>query len=173
MITADLRSCAERGDAVGTLVAAEWPIYGRFGYGPAAESVRLDVDTSGLVIHGDRTGSVELVDRDTFRELAGEIYDRHQATQPGAIGRPDWWWDVTLGRVEILGRTTPTFFVIGRDDDGRPDGFLSYVIKDHWEGQRPRNTLDVHDLVGLDAASQQPPVAILPGGGLGGHGVGR
>ena len=41
--------------------------------------------------------------------------------------------------------------MIGRDDDGRPDGFLSYVIKDHWEGQRPRNTLEVHDLIGLDA----------------------
>ena len=107
MITADLRSCAERGDAVGTLVAAEWPIYGRFGYGAAAESVRLDVDTRGLVIHGDRTGSVELVDRDTYRELAGEIYDRHQCAQPGAIGRPDWWWDVTLGRVRSTAAPRP------------------------------------------------------------------
>ena len=95
MITADLASCAERGDAVGTLVAAEWPIYGRFGYGPAAEAVRLDVDTRGLVIHGERTGSIDLVDRDTFVQAAGEIYQRYQATQPGAIGRPVWWWDVT------------------------------------------------------------------------------
>jgi predicted acetyltransferase len=153
MITADLRACAERGDAVGTLVAAEWPIYGRFGYGPAAEAVRLEVDARGLVITGDRRGSVDLVDRDTFRELAGEIYARYQATQPGAIGRPGSLWDVTLGYVEIPGRTTPTFLVIGRDDTGRPDGFLSYVIKDHWEGQRPRNTLEVHDLVGIDAAA--------------------
>ncbi len=153
MITADLRSCAERGDAVGTLVAAEWPIYGRFGYGPAAEAVRLDVDTRGLVIHGDRTGSVELVDRDTFRELAAEIYERHQASQPGAIGRPGWWWDVMLGHVEIQGRTTPTFLVIGRDGSGRPDGFLSYVVRDHWDGQRPRNTLEVYDLLGVDSAA--------------------
>jgi predicted acetyltransferase len=153
MITADLRSCADRGDAVGTLVAAEWPIYGRFGYGAAAEAVRLDVDTRGLVIDGDRTGSVELVDRDTYRALAGEIYGRYQATQPGAIGRPDWLWDITLGYTEIKGRTVPTFLVIGRDDQGRPDGFLSYTIKDHWEGQRPCNTLEVHDLVGIDAAA--------------------
>ncbi len=153
MITSDLRRCAERGDAVGALVAAEWPIYGRFGYGPATESVRLEVDARGLVILGDRRGSVDLVDRDTFVEVAGEIYERFQPTQPGAIGRPNWWWDVTQGRAEIAGRTTPAFHVIGRDDEGRPDGFLSYRVKDHWEGQRPRNTVEVHDLVGLDTAA--------------------
>ena len=139
MITSDLRRCAERGDALGALVAAE--------------SVRLEVDARGLVLLDERRGSVDLVDRDTFIEVAGEIYERFQLTQPGAIGRPIWWWDVTLGRAEIAGRTTPTFHVIGRDDQGRPDGFLSYLVKDHWEGQRPRNTVEVHDLVGLDAAA--------------------
>jgi predicted acetyltransferase len=153
MIDADLRACARRGDAVGTLVAAEWPIYGRFGYGPAAEAVRLVVDTRGLTIDGDRTGRVDTVDVDTYRQVAGEIYDRYQATQPGAIGRPAWLWDIGLGRPKLQGRTVPTFFAISRDEAGEPDGFLSYDVKDHWEGQRPHNTLEVEDLVGVDVAA--------------------
>ena len=34
MIADDTRRAAARGDAACILIAAEWPIYGRFGYGP-------------------------------------------------------------------------------------------------------------------------------------------
>ena len=37
MITNDLRSAADRGEPVGIPIASEYPIYGRFGYGAAAE----------------------------------------------------------------------------------------------------------------------------------------
>jgi GNAT superfamily N-acetyltransferase len=38
MISASLADARDRGDALSALIAAEWPIYGRFGYGPAARS---------------------------------------------------------------------------------------------------------------------------------------
>src|SRR6516165_9456766 len=65
MITADLTACARRGDAVSVLVSAEYPIYGRFGYGPAADGVRYEVDAVGVGFTRDVGGSVEPVDRDT------------------------------------------------------------------------------------------------------------
>ena len=49
MITRDLAESVERGEAVGSLIAAEYPIYGRFGYGPAVEAVDLTVDGGGDV----------------------------------------------------------------------------------------------------------------------------
>ena len=164
MITADLEACAARGDAVGVLVAAEYPIYGRFGYGPAAEAVELVVDTRGLTLvdpagqplgppDASVDGSVELVDRDTFLAAATKVYETFQSGQPGAIGRPDWWWDVSLGVVEIDGKKPPTFLALGRDVDGNPNGFVAYDVADHWEGQRPRNNLHIHDLVGRDTAT--------------------
>ena len=36
MMARDLTAARERGDVVATLIAAEYPIYGRFGFGPAA-----------------------------------------------------------------------------------------------------------------------------------------
>src|SRR5205807_506491 len=44
MIEADLAAAAERGDPVAILVASEWPIYGRYGFGPAADIADYEVD---------------------------------------------------------------------------------------------------------------------------------
>lgn len=38
MMGADLAAARERGDAIATLIAAEYPIYGRFGFGPASST---------------------------------------------------------------------------------------------------------------------------------------
>lgn len=50
MIAADLAEARERGDAVATLIAAEYPIYGRYGFGPATWTTewRIDVPRAGL-----------------------------------------------------------------------------------------------------------------------------
>src|SRR3954464_2804931 len=45
LMLADLSAARERGDAVAILVASEWPIYGRYGFGPAAEIVQIEIDT--------------------------------------------------------------------------------------------------------------------------------
>ena len=37
MLEPDLAASKERGEPVGMLIAAEFPIYGRFGYGSAAD----------------------------------------------------------------------------------------------------------------------------------------
>jgi hypothetical protein len=41
-----LADIAARGEPVAILIAAEYPIYGRYGYGPATEAVGLRIDTS-------------------------------------------------------------------------------------------------------------------------------
>ena len=153
MLTADLVSCAERGDAVSVLVAAEYPIYGRFGYGPAAEGVDFEIDTVGLTVTGEQGGSMEVVDRDTYRAAAPTVYDSFRVQQPGAILRDDWWWDVSVGVVAIEGRTVPKFYALSRSESGEVDGFVAYRVEDHWVDVRPRSKLQVDDLVGVDSSS--------------------
>jgi predicted acetyltransferase len=153
MITADLVACAERRDAVSVLVAAEYPIYGRFGYGPATEGVDFEIDTVGLNVTGQRTGSIEVVDRDTYRAAVPAVYDTFRIGQSGSILRDDWWWDVSLGVVAIEGRNVPKFFALSRSESGEVDGFVAYRIEDHWVDVRPRSRLLVDDLVGVDTAS--------------------
>lgn len=153
MIRGDLATCAERGDAVSVLVAAEWPIYGRFGYGPATEGVKYEIDTVGLTVTAPRDGSIESVDRDTYRAAVPAIYEAYRLGQPGAIVRNDWWWDVSTGVVAVEGRTTPKFFALGRSESGEVDGFLAHRIEDHWVDVRPRSRLLVDDLVGVGTAA--------------------
>jgi len=148
MILDDLDACARRGDAVSVLVAAEYPIYGRFGYGPATENVRIEVDTVGLTVTGERSGSVEAVDRAAYRAAAPAVYDAYRLAQPGAIQRDGWWWDVTLGIVAVEGKTPPTFFALGCSDSGDVDGCAAFRIEDHWVEVRPRDRLLLDDLVG-------------------------
>jgi predicted N-acetyltransferase YhbS len=43
----DVRRSVSRGDAASILISAEWPIYGRFGYGPATWQSRWTLRTRG------------------------------------------------------------------------------------------------------------------------------
>jgi predicted acetyltransferase len=156
MLTRDLAESAERGEVVGALIAAEYPIYGRFGYGPAVETVTLEVEAAAT-FRGDRpSGSVELVEPAELRALAPSLLDQVRLGRPGAIACPDWRWDFDLGVREFPGRPLkkPRFSVLGRDEAGRPDGYLTYHVKDRWVNERPKGELVIEDLFGLDPTAE-------------------
>ena len=44
MMAEDLTAAKDRGDVVATLIAAEYPIYGRYGFGPAAWTTEWEID---------------------------------------------------------------------------------------------------------------------------------
>src|SRR4051812_4460672 len=44
----DLAAAAGRGESVAILIASEWPIYGRYGFGAATDIATWEVDTRGL-----------------------------------------------------------------------------------------------------------------------------
>jgi len=152
MLTRDLAESAERGEAVSSLIAAEYPIYGRFGYGPAVEAVDLTIDGATTFLAPVESGSLEMVERADIRAHAPGLYEALRAEHPGAIGRFDWRWDFDLGLRVWPGRPekTPRFFVLGRDDQGRPDGYLIYWVEDIWVNERPKGVLHVEELVGRD-----------------------
>ena len=128
MLNASLREGRERGDPVSILIAAEWPIYGRFGYAPAALGARYVLHSSrqGCVIEGGDTSRVRQVDRDTFADLAPRVYGAARMARPGQVDRDGDWWDRALGRggwpeVDEL----PHNWLIHEGEDG-PDGLLAW-----------------------------------------------
>src|SRR5215210_7861963 len=129
----DIRRAAERGDAACVLIASEWPIYGRFGYGPATWQSTVTVRgrvTKALV---EPIGKIEITRPVPAREILPELYDRCAASQPGEIARPDRRWDVELGIVEVPGR--PKWagqVVIHHDAEGRTDGFARFRGEENW-----------------------------------------
>ena len=122
MVTRDLRESAERGEQAAVLIAAEWGIYGRFGYGAATEHQTLTLHTKGARPRHQPVGSVEFVDRDTARALAPAVYERHRANQPGELAWDARAWDIDFGVIpSASGDDKPSFHVIARDASGEPD----------------------------------------------------
>jgi predicted acetyltransferase len=156
MMDLQLRDARERGEIVAMLIAAEWPIYGRFGYGMAVEAAATIVDAStAQFLDPVLRGTVEVVDLATLREVAEEPFDRHRETCPGSITREPVMWDLTLGITPRPGQDQPKSRVraVHRDEHGRVDGYVVYDADDQWVHNQPRVKLNVHELIAADTTA--------------------
>jgi predicted acetyltransferase len=149
MMADDLRAAADRGDAVSILISSEYPIYGRYGYAPATESVTREVRVPARMIMPP-AGTVELVGVPELRELAPAIYDRFRRTCPGALSRSPLRWDADLGLA--IRPTRPSWSgraLLHRDGAGELDGYLRYHLDVAWAGRRSSSVLQVDELVAV------------------------
>jgi predicted acetyltransferase len=156
LIADDVARSTARGDAASILIASEWPIYGRFGYGPATWKAEWTLRTKAMSFLIDPVGSVEMVRPAAARELVPGIYAAYAAAQPGEIGRPDHRWDVDLGLAEWPGRPRWRGQVaIHRDDAGEPDGFVRFRGEESWgDGGTPDHGMLVDELHGVTTAAE-------------------
>ena len=150
MMQAQLSDIRRRGELVAMLIAAEWPIYGRYGYGHAIEAASTIVDAKAAVFRQPAlTGSVEIVDMPTLRALAPPVFDRHRLVTPGAITRGDLMWDVRTGVMprphepEPKGRVR----IVHRAAGGAVDGYAVYDTQEEWVHNRPQVKLSVLELI--------------------------
>jgi predicted acetyltransferase len=151
MITGDLDATVERDEPVGILIAAEFPIYGRFGYGSAADRNILKLDVSRTRWLREAPGTVEMVDEATARREAPAVYERHRARQHGSIGRDDRWWDIAVRLIPMPAfPISEKFWVLCRDGRGKATGYVSYTIDNQWSEGRPEASVVVGELIAVD-----------------------
>ena len=152
MVAAEHAAIRERGEVFGLLYASEYPIYGRFGYGPALRDATWLLDTRGGGFHAagaaDATDRVELATPSA--ELATamrDVFDAWRVRQPGEIRRREFRWAIDIG-LEESAWSSPWkgFVVVHRDPAGGVDGYARYHAEDKWEHGQPRNIVHVDDL---------------------------
>ncbi len=101
MLAAEHAAARERGEVVSILYASEYPIYGRFGYGPAAPTTawRVDVAATGIAeAVGGRSGSIEfMAPDDAAVDVIRTIFEGWRVRQPGEIWRRPVMWQSDLG----------------------------------------------------------------------------
>jgi predicted acetyltransferase len=144
-----------RGEPLAVLWASEAPIYGRFGYGLAASTVRVDADR-GLALRPapEASAHVRLVPRDSAFDVVAPIYERVRKRTPGAFVRtPDWWHDHRLADGPRYREGAGPLFVAVVDVDGVPAGFARYRIKGAWTDGVPEGTVDVGEVHGETPAA--------------------
>ncbi|MFI2641767.1 GNAT family N-acetyltransferase [Streptomyces sp. NPDC018610] len=141
----------EEGETLSVLLASEAVIYRRFGYGPAAYSQRLSLDShrSAFAVPVGTQGAIELRRRADSGELLAEVYDGYRRTQPGALSRPAHWWSAGAGRPPVS--HTPRHIALHRDAQGVPDGYASYSVAGTDPVTQTR-TLTVDEVVAADDA---------------------
>lgn len=156
MVAAAHAGMVDAGEPLAILIAAEYPIYGRFGYGPATRDARLTVDRRRAAVRGGQHGTVEYArltpeTRDTVRA----VFDAARLRQTGEIRRREIAWDLDIGLLEDVheGRRWNGHVVLHRAPDGAVDGYVRYSPH---QGERvAEGTLEVHDLHALSDAAYE------------------
>ncbi|WP_402467502.1 GNAT family N-acetyltransferase [Isoptericola aurantiacus] len=173
MIDLHLARCRERGEPLSALFAAEYAIYGRFGYGKAADDVRVTLargsalrDVPGAdehtvrVEHADqeRHGSVvESVHRAAGQDVGGTGIDRPGwATRETPELRAARWADPAALR---HGQESRRIVVVERD--GAPRGYALLRRSLEWGTTGPRGTVQVAEAVALDAPAARALWGVL------------
>ncbi|MFF2098191.1 GNAT family N-acetyltransferase [Streptomyces sp. NPDC058202] len=162
MMEADLAAARERGDVVATLIAAEYPIYGRYGFGPVTTTAEwtIDVARTGLDPRWagpDDGGRVDLVDADDVRRDGPGLHDRFRRDRPGAINRDDRWWQINTGVLRLGGDPwKEPFYAAYRSASGEIEGLVSYESDDHWDdSNQPQNTATVNWLLAVTPVAER------------------
>ncbi|MFG2969102.1 GNAT family N-acetyltransferase [Streptomyces sp. NPDC048288] len=160
MMSQDLAAAKERGDAVATLIAAEYRIYGRYGFGPATTLTEwtVEVPRTGLDPRWSRPeggARIDLVDAEDVRKLGPELHERVRRGTPGAVSRNELWWQSNTGAVRFDTEWTEPFYAAYRSAAGEVEGLVSYVSDDNWHDKQPYNTADVKWLLAATPAAER------------------
>jgi predicted acetyltransferase len=152
-----LEDVRERGEAIAALWASESIIYGRFGYGLAAQGVELEIDrTRTALAHEPRAcGRVRLVERQEALRAWPAVYERVRAQQPGAYTRSETWWKhKTLPEKDRSGtRGFGGRFYVQYEEDGEALGYARYRVKGDNQQGVPNGTLAVQELMAANDAA--------------------
>ncbi|MEU1517925.1 GNAT family N-acetyltransferase [Streptomyces sp. NPDC005811] len=157
----DLTAAKDRGDVVATLIAAEYRIYGRYGFGPATTMTEWTVDVPRAGFDPRHPvplagGRIDLVDGAEVRKLGPVLHERLRRGQPGAVSRHEHWWDMNTGVIHLHGEAswTEPFYAVYRSAGGEVEGLVSYQADDHWtDAKQPRNTASVNWLLSVTPAA--------------------
>ena len=128
MLASSLAAARDRGEVLSVLIAAEWPIYGRFGYAPATL-------TADYVLQRHRPGSGCDGDLSSLRQtelaeiggVAAEVFARARGRWAGQMDRTQDWWDRSLGLAGVTAvETVSPNWLVHEGVDG-VDGILGWT----------------------------------------------
>ncbi|OAR24932.1 hypothetical protein A8W25_16420 [Streptomyces sp. ERV7] len=162
MMANDMAAAKERGDVAATLIAAEYPIYGRYGFGPATWTAEWEVDTGRAGLDPrwsgpEDGGRIDLVASEDVRKLGPELFERFRVGQPGAVDRNTRWWDLSTGAATRDDHPwTEPFWAVYRSASGEVEGLVAYHADAKWtDAKQPLNTATVRGLLALTPSAER------------------
>jgi predicted acetyltransferase len=154
MIEAHLDDARARREPLSGLWSSEAPIYGRFGYGLAAEGEQLAYAT--VVIPEAEDDRVELVDEERARQLLPVVYERTARARPGTFARSEAWWELRVfddSPARRQGASARRHAVAFRE--GAPVGYAVYRQRPRWEGAVADGTIEIIEMFAEDRGAER------------------
>ena len=150
-----LDDAKQRGYAVSGLWASEASIYGRFGYGVAAEHDEVAIaDARHVRVTPRELDDVEWIDEPRAREVLPDVYKRATAARPGILRRSDVWWRERRFMESPWARDGASMrrHVLAR----RGDAIVGYVVyrQKSIDGPTPGGKCKIVELHGVDARAE-------------------
>ncbi len=145
----------ERGEPLAALWASESSIYGRFGYGPAADIARTTLAKPFAVMAQpvDITGAMRFVDRDEALTTFPDIYATVCRQRPGMFARSDVWWrHRRLDDPEFIRQGGTSYRRVLYECNGQPLGYVIYRTRLSPEGDL---TVIVIDLTAVQPEAEK------------------
>lgn len=180
MLDSHFEDIREHDEPIAALWASDSGIYGRFGFGVAAQDATVEVarDYSSFHRLAPPLAPVRLIDDHEAAAVLPSFYDSVRRTYPGFLARSPGWWKYRRLRDSPSDRDGATAyrFAVTEEND-TVTGFVQYRFKEDWSsghgagelrvvellGSRPeswaglwRFVLD-HDLTGTIKASRRSP----------------
>jgi len=143
---------AAEGEPIAALYAAEGAIYNRFGFGVAARSIRVEIDSRELTALPVPPGRVIEVPREEVLLRFPAVFDQAVSGRPGVVARDSRWWE----RI-ILQAASPSpgwmepRFVVYIDAAGRDRGIAALRLKGRERGLMFDGKCRVMDMHCVDA----------------------
>ncbi len=155
MVTTHLENTAERGEPVSVLQATEESIYGRFGYGRAADKLHATLPRQARLRYAGGGGDLEVTFTTAGPDDADLVDTLHRAA---GRGRPGWLTrDLAALRSWVLTsapwlgpKPEPTRLVVVRTLGGDPRGYALLRRTPTWQPEGPRYSVIVQEAVALD-----------------------
>lgn len=154
LLARQLEAARTAGCAVAALWASETPIYGRFGYGLAADrgDFRIEAKRARPLLQPG-SGRIAIADPDEAAPTVKAIYARHRRDRAGMLSRTDAWWEARRFPDEPERRDGfgPRFFALYEGSSGF-EGYIELNRKSVWSDGIPRDEVAIRELIGTDEA---------------------
>ncbi len=151
-----LADIAAGGEPVAALNASESAIYGRYGYGSAADwcSFTLHRGDGRMWPLGQSAAAQPVLRLAEPKSAVAElkaVYEAVRPTRPGMLTRSNGFWDVHLADPEFMREgSSPQRCVVAEDRSG-PRGYALYSVKPDWGNDgMPAQSLSVWELFWTD-----------------------
>lgn len=160
LMTAHLAEAREHGDAIAMLWASEAAIYGRFGYGVAAENLRVVLRSGpGLSWRTDvpwPDAELRAVRIEEAHEVLDPIHEAVRRQRAGMHARSPVWWRFQLltERKGALAGWSGRHVVVAAVE-GEDVAYAIYDTKQGWTADEgPQGRVRVVDLAGVDGVAE-------------------